>query len=56
MDVHVLSLDINSLRYISCIREKIHFPNLDVSFYHEYFTTELIHLAINDTQYKVNTT
>ena len=55
MDVHVPFIDITSLRSISCIREKSHFPNLDISFSTEYFPTELIHLAINSIQFKVTT-
>ena len=52
MDVHVPSLDITSIISVSCIREKIHFTNLDLSFYPEDFRTELIHINTNDNQSK----
>ena len=55
MDVHVTSLDITSLRAISIIQEEIHFPNLDLYFSPEDFTTELIHLIGNVIQSKATT-
>ena len=56
MYVHVTSLDITSLRSISCIQSKSHFPNLDLYFYPEDLTTELTHLTINAIQSKATTT
>ena len=55
MDVHVPYLDTTSLRAISCIRVKRHFTNLDLSVLPGYFSTELIHLTINDIQSNENT-
>ena len=56
MDVHFPSIDITSLRVISCIRSKGHFPNLYLSFSPEYFPTELIHITINSIQSNATTT
>ena len=55
MDVHVPSLDKNSLIAISRILENIHFTNLYISSPPEYFPTEFIRLTINAIQYKVTT-
>ena len=55
MDVHVISLDINSLTSIYCIREKIHFTNLDLSLSPEDLRTELIHLTITTIKSKETT-
>ena len=55
MDAHFISLDITSLREISCIREKRQFTNLDIYFYLEDFPTALIHLTINAIQPKATT-
>ena len=55
MDFHATSLDINSLRAITKIQEKSHFPNLDLSISPEYLPTGLIHLTINYIQSKSTT-
>ena len=55
MYVYVTYLDITSLRAISHIPEKSHFPNLGISLSHEDFTTGLVHITINAIQYKVTT-
>ena len=55
MDVYYLSIDITSLRDISRILSKSHFPNMDLSFYPEDLPTGFIHLTINAIKSKVNT-
>ena len=56
MDVHVPSLYITSLGSISLIREKSHFPSLDLSFSPEYFPNALIRIIINSIQSKATNT
>ena len=54
-DVHDPYLDITSLISTPRTKEKIHLHNLDLSLSPEGFTTELIHLTINDIKPKANT-
>ena len=56
MNVHVTSLDINSLRAIYRNREQNQFPNQDISLSPEDFFNEFIHLNINAIQSKAATT
>ena len=52
---YLTSLFITSLRSISRIRSRIHFPNLDLYFSLEVFSTELIHITINAITPKMTT-
>ena len=52
MDFHLPYLDITSLRRISRIQEKSHFPDLGIYLSPEDFPTELIHININSIQSK----
>ena len=55
MYIHVTSLDITSLRYISLIQVNIQFTKLYLSLSSEELPTESINLTINYIQYKANT-